>query len=209
MSALCSAAPIEIGNRVWRDNNNNGVQDPGEPGIAGVQVRLFNASNVVVGTAVTDANGEYYFVGSTAADGNTGDNIGQVNGGIGFSTAYQIRFDRIADYLTGGPLNGLTLTAANVTSQLGDDDSSDSDAAQVINPTGSPNGNFPVINVTTGGPGSNNHTFDTGFYIPASASGVYVSARVSLAAGNGIRNVQVALGEAEGTLHVTKTGSLG
>ncbi|MBK6750326.1 MAG: carboxypeptidase regulatory-like domain-containing protein [Acidobacteria bacterium] len=209
MSALCSAAPIEIGNRVWRDNNNNGVQDPGEPGIAGVQVRLFNASNVVVGTAVTDANGEYYFVGSTAADGNTGDNIGQVNGGIGFSTAYQIRFDRIADYLTGGPLNGLTLTAANVTSQLGDDDSSDSDAAQVINPTGSPNGNFPVINVTTGGPGSNNHTFDTGFYIPASASGVYVSGRVSLAAGNGIRNVQVALVEADGTLHVTKTGSFG
>ncbi len=207
--AMCAAAPIEIGNRVWRDSNNNGVQDPGEPGIAGVQVRLFNSSNVVVGTAVTDANGEYYFVGSTALDGNTGDNIGQVNGGIGFSTAYQVRFDRVADYTTGGPLFGLTLTAANVTSQLGDDDSSDSDAAQVSNPTGSPNGYFPVINVTTGGPGANNHTLDTGFYIPVSASGVFVSGRVSLAAGNGIRNVQVALVEADGTLHVTKTGSFG
>lgn len=207
--AMCSAAPIEIGNRVWRDNNSNGVQDPGEPAIAGVQVRLFNASNVVVGTAVTDANGEYYFVGSTAADGNTGDSIGQVNGGISFNSAYQIRLDRVADRNSGGPLHGMSLTAANVTSQAGDDDSSDSDASNVTNPTGSPAGIFPVINVTTGGPGSNNHTFDTGFFIPVSSAGATVSGRVSLAAGNGIRNVQVALVEADGTLHVTKTSSFG
>lgn len=207
--AMCSAAPIEIGNRVWRDNNNNGVQDPGEPGIAGVQVRLFNSSNVVVGTAVTDANGEYYFVGSTVVDPNTTDNVGQVNGGIGFSTAYQIRFDRVADRNVGQPLNGMSLTTANATAQLGDDDSSDSDGANVTNPTGSPTGTFPVISITTGGPGSNNHTFDVGFYVPASAAGAYVSGRVMLAAGNGIRNVQVSLVEADGTLHLTKTSSFG
>lgn len=157
---MCSAAPIEIGNRVWRDNNNNGVQDPGEPGIAGVQVRLFNSSNVLVGTAVTDANGEYYFVGSTVVDPNTTDNVGQVNGGIGFSTAYQIRFDRVADRNVGQPLNGMSLTTANTTAQPGDDDSSDSDGANVTNPTGSPTGTFPVISITTGGPGSNNHAFE-------------------------------------------------
>ncbi|MBK6750325.1 MAG: carboxypeptidase regulatory-like domain-containing protein [Pyrinomonadaceae bacterium] len=44
---------------------------------------------------------------------------------------------------------------------------------------------------------------------PPSAAGAYVSGRVSLAAGNGIRNVQVALIEADGTVHLTKTGSFG
>lgn len=209
MSPMCNAAPVEIGNRVWKDTNNNGVQDPGEPGIAGVQVRLFNSSNVVIGTAVTDANGEYYFVGSTVADPTPTDNIGQVIGDLGFNTAYQIRFDRVADRNSGQPLNGMSLTTKDATAQLGDDDSSDSDASNVTNPTGSPAGIFPVIPVTTGNPGSNNHTFDVGFYIPASAANVNVSGRVSLAAGNGIRNVQVALVETDGTLHVTKTSSFG
>lgn len=209
MSALCSAAPIEIGNRVWRDNNSNGVQDPGEPAIAGVQVRLFNSSNIVLGIAVTDANGEYYFVGSTAVDGNTADSVGQVNGGLGFNTAYQIRLDRVADRNVGGPLNGMMLTTANQMTQQGDDDSSDSDASNATNPTGSPAGIFPVINVTTGGPGANNHTLDTGFFVAPSAAGATVSGRVTLAAGNGIRNVRVALVEADGTLHVTKTSSFG
>ena len=31
-----------IGNFVWNDLNGNGVQDPGEPGIAGVTVRLYS-----------------------------------------------------------------------------------------------------------------------------------------------------------------------
>jgi len=209
LSSMCAAAPIEIGNRVWKDTNNNGVQDPGEPGIAGVQVHLYNSSNVVVGTAVTDANGEYYFVGSTVADPTPTDSIGQVNGGLGFSTTYQIRFDRVSDRNSGQPLNGMSLTTKDVTAQLGNDDSSDSDASNVTNPTGSPAGIFPVIPVTTGTAGSNNHTYDVGFFVPASAAGANVSGRVSLAAGNGIRNVQVALVEADGTLHVTKTSSFG
>ena len=37
----------------------------------------------------------------------------------------------------------------------------DSDSSLVTNPSGSP-GNISVIALTTGGPGENNHTFDTG-----------------------------------------------
>lgn len=163
-------APLEIGNRVWSDTDGDGVQDPGENGISGVTVRLYNSGNTLAGTAVTDANGEYYFVGSTSADGNTGDSIGQVNGGIAYSSSYQVRFDLAANYGAGGPLNNRLLTTLNQTTQAGFDDGSDSDSSLVTSPTGSPAGTYPVIAVTTGGPGENNHTFDTGFATSATYS---------------------------------------
>ena len=209
LALLPDPAPIEIGNRVWRDTNNNGVQDPGEPGIAGVTVRLYKAG-VLVGTAVTDANGEYYFVSSTVADPNTTDNIGQVNGGILPGMAYEVRFDNPVNYALGGPLFGLVATTANQTSQLGDDDSSDSDAVNVLNPPGSPStGTFPVITLTTGGPGSNNHTFDVGFRSTPTAANVSLQGRVMLQAGIGIRNVRVTLTEQDGTQHYAITGTFG
>jgi hypothetical protein len=160
---LSDPAPIEIGNRVWLDGNANGVQDAGEAGISGVTVHLFNAANSQVGTAVTDANGEYYFVSSTSADGNTTDNIGQINGGISTGTNYQVRFDLAANYAGGGALNGRFLTSVNASFQNGSVDSNDSDGQNVVNPSGSPAGTFPVISLTTGSAGNNNHTFDVGF----------------------------------------------
>ncbi len=62
--------PGEIGDFVWYDTNYDGVQDPGEPGIANVQLRLyqdngdgvFNAStDTLVATTTTNANGRYLF----------------------------------------------------------------------------------------------------------------------------------------------------
>lgn len=50
-----------IGNFVWEDKNNNGIQDAGEPGIAGVTVNLFKCDNTSAGTATTDINGFYKF----------------------------------------------------------------------------------------------------------------------------------------------------
>ncbi len=207
-TALCSPAPIEIGNRVWRDSNSNGVQDPGENGIAGVTVRLYQGSTVV-GTAITDANGEYYFVSSTVVDPNTGDNLGQVNGGVLYNASYQVRFDNPANYNLGGPLFGLLLTTANQTSQLGSDDSSDSDAGNVVNPAGSPAGTYPVVGVTTGGVGSNDHTFDVGFISAPLAANVSVGGRVTLSDGRGVANARVVLTEANGTMHLALTGRRG
>ncbi|MFZ4816477.1 MAG: SdrD B-like domain-containing protein, partial [Phototrophicaceae bacterium] len=37
--------PMSLGNRVWRDYNNNGIQDAGEPGISGVSVELYYDEN--------------------------------------------------------------------------------------------------------------------------------------------------------------------
>ncbi len=208
VQALCESAPIEIGNRVWADYNHNGVQDPSEPGMSGVTVHLYQGSTLV-GTAVTDANGEYYFVSSTSVDPNPSDNIGQVNGGILLSTAYQVRFDLPADYLNGGQIFGSILTVANQTSQLGDDDSSDSDAVNVTNPSGSPAGTFPVITLTTGTAGQNNHTFDVGFYFAPSAAGVSIEGRIQTSDGYGIRNVRIYVTEEDGTLHTALTGAFG
>jgi LPXTG-motif cell wall-anchored protein/uncharacterized repeat protein (TIGR01451 family) len=68
-------APIEVlgtaqlGDTVWLDNNKNGVQDSGEPGINGARVVLTDASGVVVGTATTATgpwDGWYKFVGLDA-----------------------------------------------------------------------------------------------------------------------------------------------
>ena len=50
-----------LGDFVFQDTNANGIQDAGEPGIAGVTVNLKNAAGVVVGTTVTAANGSYGF----------------------------------------------------------------------------------------------------------------------------------------------------
>ncbi len=50
-----------LGSLVWEDLNGNGVQDPNEPGVEGIQV-LLNASNgVTVSSVFTDANGTYLF----------------------------------------------------------------------------------------------------------------------------------------------------
>lgn len=204
MVLMVDPAPIEIGNRVWRDINANGVQDPGETPIAGVTVRLYQGSTLI-GTAVTDSNGEYYF--SSASGTTTGNTIYGLN--LLYSTAYQVRFDNPANYTAGGPMFGLLLTRVNETSQLGDDDSSDSDANTITNPSGSPAGAFPVISVTTGGPGANNHTFDVGFAAPPTSSKVGVEGRVLLSAGNGVRNAIIVLTESNGTQHTAVTGSFG
>jgi SdrD B-like domain/Secretion system C-terminal sorting domain len=50
-----------LGDKVWRDDDKDGVQDAGEPGVAGVTVTLYNNAGVVVSTTVTDAYGMYLF----------------------------------------------------------------------------------------------------------------------------------------------------
>ena len=53
----------QIGDFVWVDTNRNGIQDSGEPGIAGVTVTLSGAASA---TTTTNATGGYLFSGLTA-----------------------------------------------------------------------------------------------------------------------------------------------
>jgi serine-aspartate repeat-containing protein C/D/E len=50
-----------IGDKVWIDTNRNGVQDGGEPPLAGVKVALLNGRGATIATTTTDANGRYIF----------------------------------------------------------------------------------------------------------------------------------------------------
>ena len=57
-----------IGDSVWEDSDADGVQDGGEPGIQGVTVQLYNISNVLIATTVTDAGGNFSFNGIVSGD---------------------------------------------------------------------------------------------------------------------------------------------
>ncbi|MBL6076709.1 carboxypeptidase regulatory-like domain-containing protein [Belnapia sp. T18] len=50
-----------IGDKIFEDLNANGVQDSGEPGLAGVKVDLYNAANQLVATTTTTGTGAYSF----------------------------------------------------------------------------------------------------------------------------------------------------
>ncbi len=50
-----------IGDFVWEDLDDDGIQEAGEPGIPGVAVDLLNGIGDVIASTVTDANGNYGF----------------------------------------------------------------------------------------------------------------------------------------------------
>ena len=56
-----------IGDRVWYDNDGDGFQSSGEPGIAGVSVVLRDESQLDLAEQVTDSNGFYVFTNLPSA----------------------------------------------------------------------------------------------------------------------------------------------
>jgi protocatechuate 3,4-dioxygenase beta subunit len=177
IEALCDAAPLEVGNRLWLDTNGNGIQDPGEPPLVNVTVRLYSPTGALLATALTDSDGQYAFSNRTQnADGSTiafpGAAVattGTVNAIPGFNTdttGYSIRVDNPSDYLTGAPLANLKLTKANATGVTNNDvltDLTDSDATLPTPTSPIGTGNYPRIDFDAGGPGENNFGLDVGF----------------------------------------------
>ncbi len=147
-------APVEIGNRLWNDLNGNGIQDPGEPVLTGVTVDLFDVNNNLLATAITDAQGDYYF-----SNDIRGTNTASAQYGIAGLTAntagFTVRLDNMANYVGAGPLAGLVATRFGA------------GANNAINSKGVTVSSTDVrATVNTGGPGMNNHTFDIGFVTP-------------------------------------------
>lgn len=55
--------PVRVGDRVWRDKNLNGRQDPGEPGVAGIEVQLMDPEMERSFAKVeTDARGRFKLI---------------------------------------------------------------------------------------------------------------------------------------------------
>ncbi len=166
LETFCDQAPIEIGNRVWLDANRNGVQDPGERPIPGVTVELWR-NGTRIGVAVTDAEGTYYFrSGRDQVDADLNDNIIH-DGGIGIRTRtgtpggaseYEIRIPNITGPNQQPALTNLTLTLAN-NDDSPNGDSRDSDGVTVGN-----NAVFVIPYGNHAAAGTNNHTYDFGFF---------------------------------------------
>jgi hypothetical protein len=166
LELLCDQAPLEIGNRVWLDRNRNGVQDPDEPPIPGVTVELWR-NGVRIGIAVTDAAGTYYFrSGTNSTDDNLQDNIIH-DGGIGIrprtgtpggASEYEVRIPNITGPNRQPALTNLTLTI-NDNDSSPNGDSRDSDGETVGN-----NAVFAIPYNNHAAAGTNNHTYDFGFF---------------------------------------------
>ncbi|MCB9252632.1 MAG: T9SS type A sorting domain-containing protein [Flavobacteriales bacterium] len=85
---------LRLGDKVWRDDNKDGVQDAGEPGVAGVVVTLYkNGSDglagtnddKVVATTITDAYGKYLFTNLMSVDQTNQNTIDSTSYNLGFT----------------------------------------------------------------------------------------------------------------------------
>ncbi len=138
-------APIEIGNRVWLDADNDGIQDAGEAGISGVQVQLIKSGSTI-STVTTDANGNYIFSSATGTDG-TGKDYGITQ--LVPNMAYTVRFPTTAT--VSGTTYNLTTAAAG--------------ANRLIDSNAPSNGDVTVLATDIPIYGANNHSFDVGYSI--------------------------------------------
>ena len=95
---------LSLGNLVWLDLNNNGRVDPGEPGLAGVTVRLIASDGVtVLGTTATNGSGLYQFSGLQPG-------------------TYLVEVDRTSVAITGYLSSTDIATSANPNNDINDDD---------------------------------------------------------------------------------------
>ncbi|MEM7132615.1 MAG: SdrD B-like domain-containing protein [Chloroflexota bacterium] len=94
-----SEAKYKLGDIVWHDINNDGVQDANEPGIDGVLVNLYELDNV--GTPIPASM-------ITATTATTGTVSGYYEFGVLSNTNYQVEIDA-SNFAPGGPLAGFVV----------------------------------------------------------------------------------------------------
>jgi protocatechuate 3,4-dioxygenase beta subunit len=145
---LIDPAPIEVGNRVWHDHNRNGRQDPGEASLANVVVTLHDSTGTQIASAVTDANGLYRF---SSGSGTTSSSAIYNISALQPNSDYTIRINE-----SQASLNGLMPTTVDFNGAAGDLHDSDGDPSINLGSV--------TASLTTGPAGSNNHSYDFGFY---------------------------------------------
>ncbi|MEL7426482.1 MAG: SdrD B-like domain-containing protein, partial [Bacteroidota bacterium] len=175
MELFCAPPPVEIGNIVWWDENQNGRQDPSEAGIPGVTLELWYdptgsaqgnmelnmGSAIKVAETTTDDYGRYIF----SRDGNNNGlnaedwNFDPAHSEVRPNSFYQVR---IPNWETESAVvafrDGLGYTMHLITpTQNQGPDGGERDNSAYDNP-----GNAAAA-VATGDFGENNHSFDFAF----------------------------------------------
>lgn len=116
--------PVSLGNRVWYDLNNNGIQDTGEAGIPGVVLELLDSTDQPVAqlgtanpyTVTADANGLYTFT-----------NL--------ISGTYKVRVAAV-NFAAGGVLANYTLSSVSDNDPNDDANNSDNNGQQPVSAAG-------------------------------------------------------------------------
>jgi len=172
---LCNPSPIQIGNRVWNDLNNNGIQDAGEPALAGVNVILKGPGSTTVATVTTNSTGEYYFSNATGTNA-TGFayNLTSLTSGSSYSLCFPTS------------LSALSLSTKPNSATGANADAIDSDP----NAAG-------VISFTLGAAGQNTFVYDAGYALPVCS--------LTTTALSGTCNPASNLYTATGTISLTST----
>ncbi|MBO0933220.1 SdrD B-like domain-containing protein [Fibrella aquatilis] len=164
---FCDLPPVMIGNRVWLDTDNDGVQDPGEAPLAGVTVTLKGPGLPAAGINVTtNTNGEYYF--STGVGTNS---TGFVYGLTGLTAGGSYSLSFPASVTTSNAFLSSKPNAATGTNG----DNIDTD----VNSSG-------LISFVLGRSGENNFSYDAA-YVPCVPPSITITASsLSVCQGNPI-----------------------
>ena len=116
VSFSCPSNTGSIGDFVWEDLNRNGLQEAGEPGIAGVTVTLSGTSSA---TTTTAADGSYHFNGLVAGTYNVTFATPIVPGNTFLPTTSNVGAnDAIDSDPVGGVVTGITLAAGQVNNTI-------------------------------------------------------------------------------------------
>jgi hypothetical protein len=151
--AISQAATLQIGNRLWLDQDRDGVQDPDEKPLANVAVALYDTTGSLYAITQTDAAGKYAFQSPTLQPFTTYYVVIGYNGST-------MQFNKNTNMLT---LAGVEYGLTKPDSGEGDNpDLNDSDARLGTTLPEEING-YPYFWVQTGAAGQNNPNYDAGF----------------------------------------------
>ncbi len=213
LEVLNEYQPIQIGNRIWNDTNNNGIQDANETGLNGVILKLFapgpdgafNTADDIelastTSTTIVGQVGSYFFTGINAGTDtrfSTTNYAGFTNTSILPGLNYQIRIENAVPVSSTSPggyaqqaaLAGVSLVPSNVAANAFDKVDSDGTL------TGTSIG--VVFNTF-----NTDHKFDFGFN---GSAGLGDRVWLDEGAGGGTRNNGIQDGTEPGVAGVTVT----
>ncbi|MGV8886291.1 MAG: DUF5979 domain-containing protein [Microbacteriaceae bacterium] len=152
---LAEAAPIEIGNRVWFDADQDGVQDADEPPLSGVRVQLLKNGSVIH-QVTTSATGNYYFSSDDASPFYVPGGAFTPNGG-----EYTVKF--IAPTTGNVPFTGAAATTFGTVPWSAVSVTNDSSSGSTDVSDSNPDPTTGEYTFTVGDAGWVNHDIDAGY----------------------------------------------